>query len=229
MAGGPNAGVKVLYFAAVRERVGTSFEVIALPEPATVQGVVAEVLRRHPELTAIFPHLRLSLNCEFSTLDAGVHLGDEVALIPPVSGGNGRAQLCRGPIDVDSVRSMVANTSAGAVVMFAGSVRDQTRGQAVVRLEYEAYEAMALREMERLLVEAQAKAPGLSAAVVHRLGTLYPGEVAVVVAVASPHRGQAFAACSELVDALKTRVPIWKKEVYGTGASWVGLEPEHRL
>jgi len=129
------------------------------------------------------------------------------------------------PIDVAALLAAVEGPGEGGVVLFVGRVRDQARGRAVRRLDYEAYPAMALSELEALAREAQAQRGATRVALVHRVGRLQVGEIAVAIAVASPHRAQAFEACRWLIDALKQRVPIWKKEWYADGGEWVSDRP----
>jgi molybdopterin synthase catalytic subunit len=129
------------------------------------------------------------------------------------------------PIDVTRVLAAVEGPGEGGVVLFVGRVRDTARGRGVSRLDYEAYPAMAHSEMERLAREARAEHGAARVALVHRTGRLEVGEVAVAIAVAAPHRAQAFEACRWLIDALKQRVPIWKKEWYADGSEWVSDRP----
>lgn len=126
-------------------------------------------------------------------------------------------------LSVEAVSCAVAGTSCGAVITFAGTVRGETRGRAVLCLEYEAYVPMAVKVLRAIADEAARRWPGVRVAVRHRTGRLEPGELAVVVAAAAPHRADAFAACQQVIDRLKQDAPIWKKEIYADGASWVGL------
>jgi molybdopterin synthase catalytic subunit len=129
------------------------------------------------------------------------------------------------PIDVPGVLAAVEGPGEGGVVLFVGRVRDEARGRAVRRLDYEAYPAMAVAELEALEREALGARGAARVALVHRVGRLEIGEVAVAIAVAAPHRAQAFEACRWLIDALKQRVPIWKKEWYADGSEWVSDRP----
>jgi molybdopterin synthase catalytic subunit len=128
-------------------------------------------------------------------------------------------------LSLDEVVGAVAGPGRGAVVTFTGAVRDQTRGEKVVRLEYEAYAPMAEKVLAQIGAEISERWPGSVAAIVHRTGTLVPGERAVVIAVASPHRAAAFEGCRHAIERLKADAPIWKREVFENGAVWVGLGP----
>lgn len=128
------------------------------------------------------------------------------------------------PLSVDEVVAAVSHGGAGAVVTFLGAVRDENEGRAVTRLDYSAYVPMAIKEMQRIAEELEAELPGVRLAVVHRVGQLGVGELAVVCAASAPHRGEAFKACRALIDRVKARVPIWKREWGPEGAAWVGWE-----
>lgn len=128
-------------------------------------------------------------------------------------------------IDVQQVINSVTNDGAGAVNVFIGTVRNNANGKNVIRLEFEAYETMAVAEIKNILDAASAKWPLLASAVSHRVGSLIPGDVAVVIAVASPHRKESFEACQYIIDTLKMNVPIWKKEVFEGGEEWISAHP----
>jgi molybdopterin synthase catalytic subunit/molybdopterin converting factor small subunit len=151
--------------------------------------------------------------------------GDEVAILPPVSGGaGGRVELVRGRIDADAIVRAIKAGSDGAVCVFDGIVRDNTRGRATLHLDYEAYEEMALKQMQLLRAEAIEHFSVRDVAIVHRLGRLQIGETSVLIVVASAHRGAAFEACRWVIDTLKKTVPIWKKEQFADGAVWADGE-----
>jgi molybdopterin synthase catalytic subunit len=155
---------------------------------------------------------------------AGIE-GDVVALIPPVAGGAPRVVLTFERLDARAVEASVAAPDRGGLVTFTGMVRDHTGPHGVVRLEYEAYEAMAVRVLEEIADEVGVRWPGARLAIHHRLGTLEVGEAAVVIAVSTPHRAEAFAACAYTIDRLKEDAPIFKREVRTDGSVWVGLGP----
>lgn len=219
--------ITVRYFAAARERAGCSEESVQLADGAHVRQLLDVLSVLHPQLTALLPHLRVAVNHELGALDALVPIGAEVALIPPVSGGSGAPGflVTDAPLSLDAVVRAVSGKGQGGVVTFSGAVRDLTHGKAVVRLEYEAYVPMAEKKLAEIAAEAAAQWPGARVAIHHRVGTLLPGELAVVIAASTPHRAEAFAACRHAIERLKTEVPIWKKEVYVDGAVWVGLGP----
>ena len=129
------------------------------------------------------------------------------------------------PLDVQSIYSSCSNKGAGAVNMFIGTVRNKTQSKEVVRLEYEAYDSMAIKEMKILVTKAQEQWPILKAIIHHRVGVLDIGDEAVVIAVSTPHREASFEACKYIIDSLKKTVPIWKKEVFSDGAEWVSATP----
>lgn len=218
--------VTVLYFAAARERAGCAREEVEVGDAVTVAALLERLVELHPGLEPLLPHLRSAVNQEFVGSTSPLKDGDEVALIPPVSGGSARLfRIVDRPLSLDEVVEAVEGEGCGGLVTFTGSVRSATRGRAVLKLEYEAYAPMAEKKLAEIAGEASARWPGVRIAIVHRIGTLLPGEKAVVIAVASPHRGEAFAACQFTIDRLKQDVPIWKKEHYADGEVWVGLGP----
>ncbi len=216
--------VSVRVFGNLREEAGESVFELELPDGESVSQLTARLAARLPSLAQLGPRLRVSINLEFVAAEAILHDGDEVALLPPVAGGSGRGGCCRildEALDEAAVVERVAGPDIGGVVTFVGTVRDHARGQSIQYLEYEAYPEMAEREMEKIVAEAAERWPGTRVAISHRVGRLEIGEAAVVIAACAPHRGEAFAACQFCIDTLKTRVPIWKKEVAADGAYWV--------
>ncbi len=235
--------VVVRLFAGLRERAGTErLVVLDLPEPLDVARLRAIVAERWPELGGL-EGVRGVVGTRWVADDTPLEDGAEVSLLPPVSGGSGRDEaLARGvfevraePLDPLEVQRRLAHPSCGAIVLFTGTTRATSRGRAVERLDYEAFAAMAGAEMERVFAECRAAhgppaAPAgddpaqheLAMLVLHRTGTVGVGEPSVVIGVASPHRDAAFRACRFLIDELKARVPLWKKEVYGDGHAWIG-------
>lgn len=217
--------LRVLYFAAARERAGCAEETLELAGAPAVRDVLAELIRRHPALERLAPHLRVAVNQGFAGMDEPVPDGAELALIPPVAGGAGCFRVTSAPLSLDEVVRAVEGPGRGGVVTFSGQVRDQTRGRAVVRLEYEAYPPMAERVFAQIGAEAAARWEGSRLAIVHRVGVLQPGELAVVIAASAPHRAEAFDACRHAIERLKQDAPIWKKEIFADGEVWVGLGP----
>lgn len=217
--------IHILYFAAARERAGASHEELDLPPGATVRSALGRIIALHPPLAPLLPHLRVAVNQQFASLEDEVPAGAELALIPPVAGGSGLFRLTELPLSLDEVVRAVSGEEYGGLVTFTGSVRARTRGREVLRLEYEAYLPMAEQKLLELGEEVARNWPGTRLAIVHRVGTLRPGELAVVIAAAAPHRKEAFRACEHAIDRLKEEAPIWKKEVYAGGEEWVGLGP----
>jgi molybdopterin synthase catalytic subunit len=215
--------VTVLLFGALREAAGAKELQVALPEGATVADLTALLERERPAIAALRGRSRVSVNRVIAEEGGALREGDEVAYLPPVSGGSGaaRARLSDRPLDPAEVARSVEGPDCGGVVTFTGAVRERSRGREIRHLEYEAYAGMAEAEMEKICDEAAARFAGARVAVAHRVGRLAIGELAVVVAAAAPHREEAFAACRYAIDALKERVPIWKKEVATDGEYWV--------
>ncbi len=215
--------VHVLYFAAAREAAGAARETLAAV-PATVADLRHALIEAHPGLARILPRCRIAVDQDFADDATPLRDGAEVALVPPVAGGAPLFRVVDRPLVLSEVVDAVAGPGLGGVVTFTGNVRDETRGRKVVRLEYEAYQAMAERKLAEI-GEELARAHGARIAIVHRVGVLAPGEAAVVIACAAPHRAPAFRACEACIERLKQDVPIWKREVYADGSAWVGLGP----
>jgi molybdopterin synthase catalytic subunit len=191
----------------------------------SVRQLLEILAARHPELRPLLPHLRVAVNQEFTSLDAPVPDRAEVALVPPVAGGAGCFRLSEAPLQLEEVVRAVDGEERGGLVTFTGTVRSETRGRKVRALSYEAYPGMAERAMEAIGREIESRWPASRAAIVHRVGTLVPGEAAVVIAVSAPHRAAAFEGCRHAIERLKADVPIWKKERFEDGEEWVGLGP----
>lgn len=223
--------VRVLFFGILRELVGTSGEEVELPEGATVRDVLLQYEAKLPRLKVPFSSSALAVNQQYSRPDTKLKPNDEIAILPPVSGGatgsttSRRASIVRKPIDTQAALSGLKHPEDGAAVVFEGVVRNQTRGRRTLYLEYEAYEEMALQQMEALAYEALKNFPVRDVVITHRLGHLEIGEISVLIVVASAHRGPAFDACRWLIDTLKRKVPIWKKEYFEDGAVWADGEP----
>lgn len=223
--------VRVLYFGVLKEVLSSNGEGVELPEGTTVAQLM-ERLRKgasHPVWSA----LAVAVNREYAAASAVLHEGDEVALLPPVSGGAEDAgvpavalvKLVWERIDRDALVAALKQPGDGAVVVFDGIVRDNTRGRKTLYLEYEAYKEMALAEMRKLAAEAGERFAIDRVGVVHRLGRLEIGESSIVIVVTSAHRAAAFDACRWLIDTLKRTVPVWKKEHFADGAVWTDGEP----
>jgi molybdopterin synthase catalytic subunit len=222
--------IHVLYFAVFRERLGRAGEDLDLPAGATAGDAVTALAARHAPIAQLRGRFRIAVNQDFVDEPHALADGDELALIPPVAGGAGaprHVQLLGEPLSLDRCIAAVAGADAGmgGVVTFTGVVRRQSRGTTVAHLEYEAYAPMAVKTMTELCDEIEREVAGARVAVEHRVGHLEVGDVAVVIAAAAPHRAEAFTACRAMIDRLKDRVPIWKKEVGDDGAEWIGLGP----
>ncbi len=216
--------IRVLYFAVLRERINRGEELLALAAGATVGQLVEELERRHPPVRALRRHLQIARNRELVRLTETLCDGDEVALIPPVAGG-ATAAVRGEPLDLGEAVRLVTSDTAGALVTFAGIVRRSgAQIQRVERLEYEAYTAMAEARLAEITAQLEHQ-HGAKIAILHRVGRLAVGETAVVIAVAAPHRAEAFAACREAIERLKVEVPIWKKEIGEDGEEWIGMGP----
>jgi molybdopterin synthase catalytic subunit len=207
--------VVVKLFAALRERAGTGERALELADGASASDVWAALgLGEEPA------GLLYAINREYAERDRALADGDEVALIPPVSGG--AFVVTEEPLSLEAVVAEVADESAGAVATFTGTVRSESRGRAVQHLEYEAYAEMAETVMVGLATVLKARYAVHEIAIHHRVGLVKIGEASVVIAVSAPHRADALAACKDAIDALKETVPLWKKEVYEGGEEWIG-------
>ena len=207
--------VAVKLFAALREQRGAREVELELADGSRVEAVWPALGLGDEPAGLVY-----AVNRSYATRDAVLTEGDEVALIPPVSGG--AFLLSDEPLSLELVASEVASDEAGAIATFVGTTRAQSRGREVVRLEYEAYAGMAEAEMERLAAELEERHELVAVAIHHRVGPVEIGEMSVVIAVSAPHREAAFAACKEAIDTLKQTVPLWKKELYVGGEAWIG-------
>jgi molybdopterin synthase catalytic subunit len=207
--------VTVRLFAGLREHAGSGRQDLELEDGARVEDVWPALdLGEEPA------GLVYAVNRAYVERDRTLAEGDEVALIPPVSGGAFR--LTEDPIDLAAIVAEVEDERAGAIATFIGTVRAQSRGRKVVRLEYEAYEGMAESVMADLAGQLQERYDLCAVAITHRIGICEIGEASVAIAVSAPHRQDALAACKDAIDTLKETVPLWKKEVYEGGEEWIG-------
>ena len=207
--------VVVRLFAGLRERAGTDRRELDLDDGAAVEDVWPALgLGDEPA------GLLYAVNRTYADPGQALREGDEVALIPPVSGGAFR--LTHGPVNLTSVVVEVVDEQAGAIATFLGTVRARSRGRDVIALEYEAYEEMAEDVMAGIADELLARYDLCKVAMSHRLGRVEVGETSVAIAVSAPHRQDALAACADAIEALKARVPLWKKELYAGGEEWIG-------
>jgi len=230
--------VTVRLFAGLRERAGRESLELDVPGPLAVAGAKRWRERLHPELGAL-AGVRGVLGTSYVPDATALTEGGELSLLPPVSGGSaddedlraGVFELSASALDPTRALARVAHPSCGAVVLFSGNARERNHDKQVVRLDYEAFSAMAGREMAAIFARCRAEvgrdepARALRMLVQHRTGTVAIGEAAVLVCVASPHRDAAFVAARFLIDELKRDVPLWKKEVYADGHEWLGERP----
>jgi MoaE-MoaD fusion protein len=225
--------VRVLFFGALKDLSGKTAEEIELAEGATVADFLRLIVQESPAIGRYAGSMAVAVNQEYALPDVVLHDRDEIGLLPPVSGGSERAEatkqtrafLVREKIDADKVVAGMKSGADGAVVVFDGIVRDNSRGRRTIYLDYEAYEEMAVKELEAVAEQALAKFAIRDIVVFHRFGRLYVGETSVLIVVVSAHRAAAFDACRWFIDTLKKTVPIWKKEYFEDGAVWADGEP----
>ncbi|HEX4960154.1 MAG TPA: molybdenum cofactor biosynthesis protein MoaE [Thermoanaerobaculia bacterium] len=224
--------IRLLAFASAGDALGASEMEIEMPAGSRVADLRARLDQEHPGIVPLWPRLAVAVDGRVVSTEEPLQEGAEVALLPPVSGGSGeppRADLVDGPLDTDQAVAAVSGPSRGAVVVFLGTVRDHHAGRPVAKLTYSAYRSMALEGLRRIVADLEAAAPGLRAAIVHRLGEVPVGEASVVIAVGSPHRAAAYEASRTALERLKAEVPIWKREHYADGeAAWREEEPLSR-
>ncbi len=228
--------VRVVYFGILREMAGHEHEAVELADGARLAELYSQLQKDIPGLSKFGNSIALSINYEYATLNAPLHDGDEVALLPPVSGGvadtgessespASHARLVREAINYDRIVGDLKAPEDGAVIVFDGIVRNNSRGRRTQYLEYSAYEPMAAAELEKLAQAALANYSIRDVRIAHRLGVLQIGETSVLIVVASAHRAAAFDAARWIIDTLKKTVPIWKKEYFEDGAVWADGEP----
>ena len=234
---GSTITVRVLFFGAARDAVGREEIDFALDSPANAETARAQILSTYPDLQRFGKSLLFAVNQEYAEPERQIHHGDELALFPPVSGGQldfapassasqDFFELTTDPIDVGAVARRVVLPQCGATVTLDGYAREWTKGRRTLYLVYEAYEPMALSELKRLGEQAHKNFDIANIGIVHRTGRLEIGETSVVIAVGAPHRRAAFDACEWAIRELKRTVPIWKKEVFADGEVWVEGETE---
>jgi MoaE-MoaD fusion protein len=230
--------IRVLFFGVLKDVAGKENDSVLMPDGSTVRDVLECYRKSFPAIEKWLPSLAISVNQEYSPVTQPLKAGDEVAFLPPVSGGSAstgdglparnQAPLCaivREPIDTRQLAASMQAGEDGALVVFEGVVRNHTRHRRTLYLDYEAYEPMALAKLEALRADALQRFSVRNAAIVHRIGRLQIGEASVVIVVASAHRAAAFDACRWIIDTLKKTVPIWKKEYFDDGAVWADGEP----
>ena len=225
--------LRVLCFGRLRELLAPEI-LIELPYHATVAVLWQTLRAQYPALAPYDGAIAIAVNQSFASPSTPLAEGDEVALLPPVSGGLGEvvlpiasahARLQREPIDSTPLLAQIKDGEDGAVCLCDGIVRNHTRSRRTLYLDYDAYPAMALAEMEKLALRALSSFPVRDLRIVHRIGRLEIGETSVLILVASAHRAAAFDACRWIIDSLKKTVPIWKKEFFADGATWADGDP----
>lgn len=245
--------IRVLFFGMLKDLVGRASDSLDLPENAVLGDVFSHYEEVVPRLKDLMASIAMSVNQEYAGRDSKLKQGDEVALLPPVSGGSAdkasetavgqsaepalgeqnepkdrrykHAAIVRERIDTEALLEGIKQPEDGAAVVFEGIVRNHSRGRRTLYLDYEAYEEMALKELEDLAEHALSQYKIRDVAIVHRLGRLKIGETSVLIVVTSAHRAAAFDACRWIIDTLKRTVPIWKKEYFDDGAVWADGEP----
>lgn len=229
--------IRVLLFGQLKDIVGRQEESLDLQPGTSLSDLMARYAQQFPKFKPMAGSIACSVNREYAPASSVLKDGDEVGLLPPVSGGGPakaevqaelRSEHCaivRDRIDFQQIADGLKAPEDGATAIFEGIVRNNSRGRATLYLDYEAYDSMAINEMERLAQTALERFTVRDVRLVHRLGRLEIGETSVLVVVASAHRGPAFEACRWLIDTLKKTVPIWKKEYFADGAVWADGEP----
>ncbi len=216
--------VRVLFFGVLKDLAGKANTEFDMPDGAVVGDVLTRCVSEFPRMKELLNSSAVAVNQQYAAEEMNLNATDEIALLPPVSGGLSKAGIVRDRIDTQAVLSLLKRGEDGAVVVFEGVVRNQTRGRRTLYLDYEAYEEMALQQMEEIAERALKQFAIRDVALVHRLGRLDIGETSVLIAVTSAHRAAAFEACRWLIDTLKRTVPIWKKEYFEDGAVWADGE-----
>ena len=214
--------IHVRLFASVREIVGHKELVWDVPAESTVSTLSNRLVSEYPKLCALASSLKFAVNHEYVDAERVLAEGDEVALIPPVSGGVDIYDVTDAPLSVDALVAGVGQATTGAIASFLGVVRGYARGRQVEHLEYDAYPEMAVAKMRQIGDEIRSRWPVDRVAILHRVGWLGVGEASVAIAIGSPHRQEALQACAYAIERLKEIVPIWKKEVWSDGAEWIG-------
>lgn len=225
--------IRLRYFAAVREVMNSGAQEIEFADGTTVQQALDHLASIEPRIIPLANAVMPMVNQEYVSRNAVLEEGDELALIPPVSGGcnhsSERFRITEDPLEIAEVTRIVERGDAGAISVFVGTVRDNARGMRVTALDYEAYESAAVKFLHQIDDEVQVKCPGVMLAIWHRTGLLQIGEASVVIAASSGHRDDAFEASRYAIERIKQIVPIWKKEHYDDGSTWIGSEADYQV
>lgn len=228
--------IRVLLFGQLKDIIGHPEESLEVQPGTSLSDLLARYARQFPKFGPMAGSIACSVNREYAAVSSELHDGDEVGLLPPVSGGSSTSSevvaelhsehcaIVRERIDSQKIAGALKAAEDGASAVFEGIVRNNSRGRSTLYLDYEAYDSMAIHELEKLAQTAMEKFKVRDVRLVHRLGRLEIGETSVLVVVASAHRGPAFDACRWLIDTLKKTVPIWKKEYFADGAVWADGE-----
>lgn len=230
----PVMKVRILFFARLKELLHKEAIELTIPENCSVSDVFEILVDQYPEIDSFRKIILIAINQEFANWETLINEGDELGLLPPVSGGQESLtsyydpnvlgdiyQIVRKPIQVDKLTQQLGQDEDGAMVIFLGVVRNNTHGRPTTFLEYEGYEPMAIRKITEIGTTIRSQWQAGHIGIIHRLGRLEIGEVSVAIAITSPHRKVAFEACQYAIDTLKETVPIWKKEFFEDGEIWV--------
>ena len=222
--------IKVRLFAALKEIIGKNQLYLQIPEGSTVRDVIAVIEETYPAVKKIIKISKYAVNMEYTETEKKLTEGDEITIIMPVSGGvysasetNMHIEITGEKIDDAKVLDFVSDISAGSVLLFNGTVRDNDDGKPIEYLYYEAYEEMAVKEIKKLISAAFDKYNILKVCVIHRTGKMDAGEISISIGVSSPHREDSYIASKFLIDNIKETVPVWKKEMFEEGGRWKRL------
>jgi len=228
--------IRVKFFGPAKDLTGCEEISLALPKGSLLSDAIKTLLEIFPKLRERLEHYRFAINADYASESATLEDGDEVALIPPVSGGAVEAEtkvivkLTREPIELEPLFAFVSSPQAGAIVTFVGTVREISQGKRVTALTYEAYELMAEKELQRIADEMVRRWQLCKVAIVHRIGRLEVGDVSVAILVSAPHRADAFVAARHAIERIKEIVPIWKREHFADGTShWVNSQTTEQV
>jgi molybdopterin synthase catalytic subunit len=215
--------IRIRLFAVLREKAGVDEVYLDVEDGSTAADAARILMTQHPEIRPMADIALFAVNTEYVDANFPLSENDELALIPPVSGGIRRAHVTADALDTKAITQSIHKSEYGAVVTFEGVVREENLGREVAYLVYDAYVPMVEAEMERIAIEAEQKWGSMGVSMSHRTGRLEIGEVSIVVAVSTGHRKESFESCRYIVDQIKARVPIWKKEVWEDGEEWIGI------
>lgn len=212
--------VRARFFGLYRELVGSNQTELEIDDNSNLAKFKQKLLTVFPQLSKFKEVMLLAVNSEYGTSEQKIKDGDEIAVLPPLSGG-ADVELTSSPISVEALAAKVKQNRHGALVTFTGTIRDNNEGHKVLAMEYEAFDEMALKKLAEVAAEVRSRWQSVDIAISHRIGNLKVGDVALVVVVGSPHRKEAFEACQYAVDRIKEIVPIWKKETRENGEVWI--------